>query len=52
VARAGEQIDTNVNTSYLAASGLTPNGPAHPQFTFQETGFWAQGVNIGIDCRW
>ena len=52
VARAGEQIDTNVNSSYLPAAGVTPSGPARPQFSFQETGFWAQGINVGVDCRW
>ena len=55
VVRAGEQIDTRVNSSYLpaaAAAGVTPTGPARPQFAFQNTGFWAQGVNLGLDCRW
>ena len=52
VARAGEQIDTAVNSTIL------PNSPVHadgrhyrPRFTFVETGFWAQGLN-GLDCRW
>ena len=51
VARAGEQIDRNVNSTLLP--GATPAGDlTHPQFTVQETGFWAQGVNVGVDCRW
>ncbi len=56
VARAGEQIDRNVNSSYIPGSpstgGSTPTGPARPQFSFQDTGFWAQGINVGLDCRW
>jgi hypothetical protein len=53
VARAGEQIDRAVNSTLLPNSGVTPAGDlTRPQFTFQETGFWAQGFNVGIDCRW
>ncbi|MGO9113570.1 MAG: BBP7 family outer membrane beta-barrel protein [Thermoguttaceae bacterium] len=55
VARAGDQIDTSVNSTLLpqaVANGITQQGPSRPQFTFQETGFWAQGVTLGIDCRW
>jgi hypothetical protein len=55
VARAGEQINTNVNKSTLPNSpaGTTPTGDlTQPQFTFMQTGFWAQGLNLGIDCRW
>ena len=52
-ARAGEQIDRAVNSTLLPNSGVTPVGDVtRPQFSFQETGFWAQGVNVGIDCRW
>jgi len=52
VARAGEQIDRNVNSSYLPNAPGTPTGPASPQFTLQQSGFWAQGINVGVDCRW
>jgi len=52
VARAGEQIDTSVNSTYLPNSGVAQSGPARPAFSFQETGFWAQGINVGVDCRW
>jgi hypothetical protein len=53
VARAGEQIDRSVNSTLLAFSGATPSGDlTHPQFSFQNTGFWAQGFNVGLDCRW
>ncbi len=52
VARAGEQIDTTINSTLVPNSGVAPAGPARPEFAFQESGFWAQGVNIGVDCRW
>jgi hypothetical protein len=52
VARAGEQIDTNVNSTLLPFSPTTQAGTTHPQFSFQETGFWAQGFNVGVDLRW
>jgi len=59
VARAGEQIDTSVNSAIIPSSpgnvatgNVAATGPTHPQFSFQNTGFWAQGVNVGIDCRW
>ena len=52
VARAGEQIDTTINSTLVPNSGVAPAGPARPEFAFQETGFWAQGINIGVDCRW
>ena len=55
VARAGDQIDLDVN------SNLLPNHPPvtgpigdtrHPQFVFHDTNFWAQGINVGLDYRW
>ncbi|MEI8375695.1 MAG: BBP7 family outer membrane beta-barrel protein [Planctomycetota bacterium] len=56
VVRAGEQIDRTVNGTLLpnaAANGIPPAGDlTRPRFTFQETGFWAQGINVGLDCRW
>ena len=53
VARAGEQIDRTVNSTLLPNSGVTPIGDTtRPAFSFQETGFWAQGINVGVDCRW
>ena len=54
VARAGEQIDRTVNSTLLPNSGVLPRRAIWPgpQFTFQETGFWAQGINVGVDCRW
>ena len=54
VARAGEQIDTNIDAQSVPNSPVytQPTGATHPQYTFVETGFWAQGLNVGVDCRW
>jgi hypothetical protein len=49
VARAGDQVDLSVNPNYLP--GGTQTGSVHPAFAFHETGFWAQGLNFGVDIR-
>ncbi len=52
VVRAGDQVDLNVNGSYLPTSAVPPAGPARPAFAFQEASFWAQGLSLGLDYRW
>ncbi len=53
VARAGEQIDRSVNSTLLPNSGATVVGDTtRPRFDFIQTSFWAQGVNVGLECRW
>ena len=52
VVRAGDQVDLDVNGSYLPTSAGPPAGSAQPAFAFQETSFWAQGVSLGVDYRW
>jgi predicted porin len=44
--RPGEQVDTTVNTTQIAASALA--GPARPQVLFSESGIWLQGVTAGL----
>ena len=48
-ARAGDQIDT------MLSAGEFPPGQGsaslHPQFPFNTSAFWAQGLNFGIECR-
>lgn len=57
VVRPGDQIDRVVNPSQLLRS-TDPNrannlvGPARPVFVFNDTDFWAQGVNFGLEYRW
>jgi hypothetical protein len=49
VTRAGNHIDTVVNTSQIPNGVLV--GPARPAFVRQETDFWAQGINFGLEIR-
>jgi len=50
VARAGDQIDLDVNDSQL--SGGTLDGAPRPEFIWITTDFWAQGLNFGLECRY
>ena len=48
VARAGQQIDTGINTSQIPPGTLT--GAARPSPAMHFTDFWAQGLNVGLEC--
>jgi dienelactone hydrolase len=60
VARPGDEIDAghvagsnsvkvNVNPTQFSGTPLT--GVPSPQFRFVTTDFWAQGLSLGLDCR-
>ncbi len=55
VVRPGDQIDRGINPSQgstftgIPAPELT--GVARPAFSFQQSEFWAQGVNMGVEYR-
>jgi hypothetical protein len=53
VVRAGEQIDLVLNPNLIPTSGSfgTPGGPARPAFNFNESNFWAHGINVGVELR-
>ena len=51
VARAGDQIDTTINTDFLPDVQAT-TGPNRPAFSFVDTSYWAQGLSLGLDYRW
>jgi hypothetical protein len=54
VARPGDQIDLAVNPAQvpvLHTAGRAA-GPARPAFVGQETDFWAQGLDVGIEVRY
>jgi hypothetical protein len=54
VVRPSEQIDRAVNQlliPFVDPALLTGIGPFRPTFTFHDTSFWAQGLNIGIQTR-
>ena len=48
VARAGEQIDLRIDTNQLP-----PGSPGQfPEFSYNTTTFWAQGISGGVEVRW
>ena len=49
VARASEQIDTQVNLSQIPPSTLT--GPLAPLLNLNTNDYWVQGVSLGIERR-
>lgn len=49
VKRAGDHIDTRVNTSYMPPPN--PGGDPLPEFTWHSSDFWAQGFNLGCELR-
>ncbi len=54
VMRAGDQIDFKVNPNLMPnPSQIYPTSdPNHPAFTYNQAGFWAQGINLGLGYRW
>jgi hypothetical protein len=51
VVRAGEQIDTRVNPSFLPGQGGVGLGPQLPNRRPHKTDFWMQGVNFGTEIK-
>jgi hypothetical protein len=49
VNRAADQIDLGVNPSQVLSGTL--DGEARPAFTPESTSFWAQGLSLGVECR-
>jgi len=53
VVRPGDQIDRAINPSQAALFGGNQLvGPARPAVPFNETTFWAQGINFGLQLRY
>jgi len=50
VARAGDQVDTTINTSQIPLGTLT--GVARPAFPRRTDDFWAQGLRFGLEYRY
>lgn len=50
VARAAEQVNLNINPNLLP--GGPGGGPNQPSFNWNTTGFWAQGINFGLQFRY
>jgi hypothetical protein len=54
VARAAQQVDTNVNPN-LVPTSVTFGQPAtleQPQLSIRNTDFWVQGVHLGVELRY
>ncbi len=49
VSRPGQVIDSAVN---LTQQTGTLEGPARPAFQFQDSDYWLQGLNIGLNLRY
>jgi hypothetical protein len=52
VVRAGEQIDTAVNLDYLPPTQVPTSTPERPEFNFEQTGIWFQGISLGLAYGW
>jgi len=53
IVRPGDQIDLDVNPNLIARHPAVPElgTPSRPRVLFEETDFWAQGLNIGLEYR-
>jgi hypothetical protein len=53
VLRPGDQIDRVLDISQIPnfIPGVPPTGQARPAVPFKETGFWAQGINFGLEFK-
>ncbi len=52
VVRPGNQIDGTLNPTFVPGSPVSPTGPPHPTFVFNGSGFWAQGLTLGVAVQW
>lgn len=55
VMRPDGAIDLGVNETYIpdpTDPELVPVGPARPAVAFNDTNYWAQGFQLGLDYRW
>jgi len=55
VIRPDGAIDVNVNEMYIpdpTDPDLVPVGPVRPAVAFNDTSYWVQGFNLGLDYRW
>ena len=52
VARPGNQIDTTINPGLFPPPQNPLQGPLRPAFAFNESDFWAQGLDVGLRYIW
>jgi hypothetical protein len=51
VVRAGDQVDLAVNPNLLPPATQPVVGPLRPAPRFENTSFWAQGIDLGLELR-
>jgi hypothetical protein len=51
VARAGNQVDLTVNPTLLPGSTTPPTGAQRPMPLLNQSSFWAQGIDLGLQIR-
>lgn len=51
MALAGDQLDRNINATQLSGGGLV-GASATPAFTFHDTDYWVQTLDIGVNWRY
>ena len=44
-------IDRNINLGYIPPVIEPVEGPEVPAFSFKDSDFWAQGLNLGLECH-
>jgi hypothetical protein len=52
VARAGDQIDRDLNANLLPPEGPQETTHLRPEFNLLYSDLWAQGMNVGLEGRW
>ncbi len=52
VVRPGDHISTDLNTGLLPPAISPLPGVARPEFKFNTTDYWVQGINYGLEYRW
>ena len=52
VARAGDQIDRDLNPNLFPPEDPVATTHLRPEFNVQYTDFWAQGLTVGIEGSW
>lgn len=51
VIRPGDQLNRNINRSYVPTFSPTPTGSPSPLPVFHTSSYWAQGVNLGLEIN-
>jgi hypothetical protein len=52
VARAGDQIDRDINTGLFPPEDVAVTTHLRPEFNISYTDFWAQGMTVGLEGSW